>query len=155
MKHIVIFLLLLFVASCGSKKPLLVSENTITKDSTSTVTTVTPRDTTIVVPKDSVSIVVPIEELTETPKEVVSESGRSKARISKVDDTIKVECLFEELDLKLQLLDKQIEVLRLQSQTKTITQTIEVPYTPWYKELFFYIGLVAAGGFLFKKFKFL
>lgn len=151
-----IALVVLLTASCGSNKPTVISDKTVVRDSISTVSTIIPRDTIVAVPKDSLSIVVPIKEITETPKEYKSETGRSKARVSRTNENINIDCVFEELELKLRLLDTQLEIFKQQSKVRTITQQIDVPFTPWWVKILAWIGAVflalLAGTTIFKYF---
>ena len=154
MRYLIATLLILFLfIGCKSNQPRIVQDTTIVKDSTSVVTKITPRDTIIPVAKDSISITVPIKEISETPIERTSPSGRSKARVSRTQDDLHIDCVFEELELRMTLFDKQIEVLKLQSKQQNIVTEIDVPYTPWHIKILSWIGiafiiLLAIGGLL-------
>lgn len=137
---IFVFSTILLLASCKGSKPVVVQDQTIVKDSVSKVTTIVPRDTIITVPKDSLRISIPLKEITEKPQEHTSKSGRVKAYVSREADNITIECIFTELKLKLQILDKQLKIFKEQTKIRTITQEIEIPYTPWYKEALAWVG---------------
>ena len=135
----VLLILIVCLASCKSQKPI-VADETIERDSISTVTRIVPRDTIIPVAADSVSISIPIAKITEKPQEHTSKSGRTKALVSREADNINIECIFTELELRLQILDRELRIFSERSKIRVITKKVEVPYTPWYKETLAWIG---------------
>lgn len=142
MKKLTFIFILILLVGCKSNRPT-VEKSRIVKDSTSTVIRIVPRDTIVPVPGDSVRVQVPLKDLGIVPVTGISKSGNLKASVSRVNDQIIVDCDVKELELKLQLLDKEIQILK--SKLITEAERIEVPvkFVPWWVKT-----LAWAGGIL-------
>jgi len=140
---ILISLLLAFVSSCGGAKTIGKDTNReVKRDSITTVKTEIKRDT-IRIPGDTIKVLVPISKLTETPLIQVSESGRTKAAISKHGNAIQVQCFTDEYQ---QIIENQniiIETLIRQLESVQTLETVKVTESPWYMK-----ALASLGGLL-------
>lgn len=132
--------LLLF--GCKSQKPTL-TKSRVVKDSVSVTTRIVPRDTIVPVPGDSLRFSVPLEAIGIEPIKAVSESGKVKASISRKDDQIIVDCKTEELELKLRLLDKEIEKLKTTKVVETETKYVPERFVPWWVKILAWAGGVS------------
>lgn len=129
-------LLVLFLVGCKSQKPF--TQTTEIVDSTTTVTTITPRDTLIKVAGDQVSLNVSLAELLLSPVSKKSKSGRSEANVALENDTIYVDCQIEELEMTIALQEKTINTLR--KRLENSSEEIPVPFVPLLTKIFAWIG---------------
>ena len=142
MRYIVIFILVCFLGSCGSKKKTVISDTkeTIT-DSTYTTKKIITKDTLLTVAADSLKLSIPIDELSEAP--IIESTGRTTARVSLVDDNLQVECLTEEYEAIIELQKEVITSLREIIKTKETNTEVTIVKTPWYMKLRNLIGGIA------------
>lgn len=141
-----------FLASligCKSNRPT-VTKNRVVKDSVSVTTSIVPRDTIVVVPRDSVNVRVSLKELGIEPTVATSKSGDVKATIRRIEDTIIVDCDVKELEMKLQLLDKEIEKLKSTKIVDTETKYVPERYVPWWVKILAWAGGIAIVYFALK-----
>ena len=131
-------LLVLFLIGCKSQKPF--TQTTEIVDSTTTVTTITPRDTLIKVAGDQVSLNVSLAELLLSPVSKKSKSGRSEANVALENDTIYVDCQIEELEMTIALQEKTINTLK--KQLEKSSKEIPVPFVPLLTKIFAWIGKI-------------
>lgn len=127
----------------------------IEKDSTYTEVSYHTRDTAIFIPGDTVHFKVPFNKITETP--ISKKKGNTTAVVRRVGNDLDVQCITDELEHRLDLIDKYIK----ENNTKTIIEKevteVPVPYTPWWKNILSWIGgisllvLVALVGLKFLK----
>lgn len=145
-----IFIGLLLLAGCANTVPV-VKKSQHVKDSVVTQIKYVPRDTIVVVPKDSMNVKVSLEDLGINPYTEVSKSGEIQATIQRIEDTIIVDCQVEELQLKLELLDKKIKTLKMREVVNT--ERVEVPkrYVPWWVKLLAWAGGIAIVWLALKK----
>lgn len=137
---ILLSLLLAFISSCGGAKTIGKDTNReIKRDSITTVKTEIKRDT-IRIPGDTLKMYVPISDLTETPLIQVSESGRTKASLSKQGNSIKVECFTEDFETIIETQNTIIETLIKQLEHQKTIQTVKVTESPWYIKALASIG---------------
>lgn len=137
---ILLSLLLAFISSCGGAKTIGKDTNReIKRDSITTVKTEIKRDT-IRIPGDTLKMYVPISDLTETPLIQVSESGRTKASLSKQGNAIKVECFTEDFETIIETQNTIIETLIKQLEHQKTIQTVKVTESPWYIKALASIG---------------
>lgn len=135
-KALILILVLIFAAGCGSQKTASVEEHTTVKDST--VVTYQPVDTIISIPGEKVKVEVPVSELSGIP--LVKSGERASLSISMLDEVITAECNVEELEKKIRLLNKIIENHKETVSVKTETIIEEVKYVPWYIKIPAWIG---------------
>ena len=133
---IILLLLIIFAASCGGQKTASVEQHTTVKDST--VVTFKPVDTIITVPEEKVRIEVPVSELNEVP--LVKKGERTTLSISMIGEVLSAECKAEQLERKIQLMEKTIARLRSTTTDRTETIIQEVKYVPWYIKTLAWIG---------------
>ncbi len=142
MKNIIIVMILVLFSACKSNEPLVTSEKRITKDSTSIKVRFIPRDTLIVVPADSLKLTARIQDITE--KAIVKKVNRLRLSLRREGDTIIADCHEEELELKIALLEKEIEIRRELHTELTTTVNTFISYVPEVVKWLAWIG----GGFV-------
>jgi valyl-tRNA synthetase len=130
------------LGSCGTGN---LSRETIrtVKDSTVTEVTYHKRDTVITIPGDTTRISVPFTEITNEP--IRKTTGRTTAIISRDGDNVNVECITEELQQKLDLIDKVIKQLRTIQESEKTTIEVPVKFVPWTTKILAWIGGIALG----------
>lgn len=148
MRVLLAFTLLITLASCGSKKIAPTLERTV-KDSVHVTTRTEITYDTIQIPADSATIKALFKKLNERPQTVRSENGRASVTLSRKLDTIyaTANCALEDRIFALE--NKITELTRVKQEHQIITlPPVEVPFTPWYKNILAWIGglvLAAAG----------
>jgi hypothetical protein len=141
-KILLISFLTVFMLSCGAKKPVT-NSTTIIKDSTVTETTYRKRDTTITIPGDTLKVKIPFYQLTPEPQTFKSGSQQAKVSLSETDQ-LTIECITEEVNKILQLIDTFKTHLNTFQNTREVEITKLVKYVPWYVNFLAWVG----GGFL-------
>ena len=140
MKNLIFIICALFLlVSCGTQKPQLKKETYI-KDSISVEKQTVWKDTTIIVPEDSLRIKVKLKELSVKPIQAVNESGNMAVEISKVNDDLIVDCKFNKLLKKVQLLETTIKQLTSRFEADKETIEVSVRYIPWYAKILAWVG---------------
>ena len=140
MRHLIfIYCALFLLVSCGTQKPQLKKETYI-KDSISVEKQTVWKDTTIIVPEDSLRIKVKLKELSVKPIQAVNESGNMAVEISKVNDDLIVDCKFNKLLKKVQLLETTIKQLTSRFEADKETIEVSVRYIPWYAKILAWVG---------------
>lgn len=161
MKAYISFVLLVIAAliyGCGSSKPVLTEKVKTVKTDSLTTVTITPKIDTVRVGSDVLNMKVPIEEISERPIIQQSLSGRTYGYVSRVKDTLLVDCFVDEYVELIETQNKTIETLKTVVETQNNLQTVTVTETPWWMQIFAYIGMGTCGGFIFliiSKFKIL
>lgn len=138
LKIISICLALVFVVSCGSRKPAepLIIENTKTLEKEVVV-----RDTIVLTPKDSVRTIVKIDcpEGGKPKIQTLVQGKKGKVlqppKLTLQGNQLTIDCKAEAEKLALKLYDKYIK----EHETKTNIQYIERPFK-WYHSALMYFG---------------
>ena len=138
LKIISICLALVFVVSCGSRKPAepLIIENTKTLEKEVVV-----RDTIVLTPKDSVRTIVKIDcpEGGKPKIQTLVQGKKGKIlqppKLTLQGNQLTIDCKAEAEKLALKLYDKYVK----EHETKTNVQYIEKPFK-WYHSALMYFG---------------
>lgn len=142
MRTLIAFILVVFLASCVSKKPVVIGQESTVKDSVIVTRTFETVYDTITVPADSSQITKNISDITETPQEVVSANGRSRVSLMRKENQIIATSYCDELQQEVEIQKELIEVQRQRIEQLITTQQIEVEHIPWYYKALFWSLLV-------------
>lgn len=139
MRLLISLIIIILLASCGSKKPVIVARDVVVKDSVNVTSTFEPATETFTIPAESTGVSATIEELLEKP--VTKTTGNITATLSRKRDQINCDCHTEELEQTIDWLKETIQYERSQTKTETITlPPVEIPYVPWYINILAWIG---------------
>lgn len=138
MRTLLALIVIVLLASCGAKKPTVIGRDVTVKDSVSVTSSFEPAVQTFTIPAESTGVSATIDELTEKP--VTNTTGNITATLSRKRDQINCECHTEELEKQIEWLKETIQYERSQTKTETITQEVEVKYTPLYVKILAWIG---------------
>ncbi len=138
MKKILILIGCLLFFACGSKRGVPAVDRVVI-DSTVVEKTVKERDTTIVVPASVAVLELPVSELTTKP--ITKKQGQATVSLSKKNDIIIALANCDELELRLQLKDSLIKVLKSRKDTTTL-QPPQDDTSNWYDGILKTMGFI-------------
>ena len=147
MKNIVlIFLIGVFVMSCGSRKNLGTDRTRTIKDSVRISTQYQVKDTIVTIPADSATLRALFSELSETP--ITQKNGNITASLSRQGDHVIANCNTEAQDIEIEYLNKIIEIQRERETRDKETIRIPVKYIPKVIKTLAWIGGIVIALFI-------